>query len=98
MSNLFFNVIDDQIQEVAATTIALTLAQLLNTDNLGLDSGGITFIQTNQVSQEAGGDNRREVTEFIRRCVNNIQESPESMQAGLSSLLLKTISITSVTL
>ena len=50
VSNLFFNVIDDQIQECAATTIALTLNQLLNTDNLGLDntaSGGITFIQTN---------------------------------------------------
>ena len=38
------------------------------------------------------------MTDFIRRCVSNIQESPESMQAGLSSLLLKTISITSVTL
>ena len=50
VSNLFFNVIDDHIQECAATTIALTLNQLLNTDNLGLDgnaSGGITFIQTN---------------------------------------------------
>ena len=33
--------------------------------------------------------------EFIQRCVTNIQESPESMHAGLSSLLLKTIAITS---
>ena len=35
---------------------------------------------------------------FIQRCVSDIQQSPESMHAGLSSLLLKTIAITSVPL
>lgn len=42
-----------------------------------------------------GGGARQEVREFIQRCVANIQDSPESMQAGLSSLLLKTIAVTS---
>ena len=35
---------------------------------------------------------------FIQRCVSDIQQSPESMHAGLSSLLLKKIAITSVPL
>ena len=43
----------------------------------------------------AVGTVRTEVLEFIERCVTNIKDSPESMQAGLSCLLLKTIAITS---
>jgi len=94
VSNLFFNVTVDEVQEKAATTIAHTLARLLGTSSdLSPASSGITFISTNkQTSSQA------EVDMFIQRCVSDIQESPESMHAGLSSLLLKTIAINSVPL
>ena len=38
------------------------------------------------------------MTDFIDKCVTEIQESPESMRAGMSSVLLKTIATTSVSL
>lgn len=45
VSNLFFNVIVDEVQEKSATTIAHTLARLLESSNdLFGTSGGITFI------------------------------------------------------
>ena len=67
------------------------MARLLSPSNemTGIDEG-ITFISTNkQVTSQT------EVMEFIQRCVANIQESPESMQAGLSCLLLKAIAVAS---
>ena len=45
-----------------------------------------------------GATENAEVNEFINRCVEDIQSSPESMQAGLSSVLLKQISVTSSSL
>ena len=45
-----------------------------------------------------GATDNTEVNEFISRCVKDIQSNPESMQAGLSSVLLKQISVTSSSL
>ena len=42
-----------------------------------------------------GATEDTEVNEFITRCVNDIISSPESMQAGLSSVVLKQIAVTS---
>ena len=95
MSHVFFNVIDDQIQEKAAETIALTLSRLLSAvsrPSVGSYTAGITFVSANKESSVGLAS---EVLEFITRCVSSIEQSPESMQAGLSSLLLKTIAITS---
>jgi hypothetical protein len=55
-------------------------------------------VSSSGTQQVSTGAKSNEVDGFIQRCVSDIQESPESMHAGLSSLLLKTIAITTVSL
>ena len=88
VSNMYFNVIEDQVQEAASVTIGKTLAALMDTTGSGMasDQTGIVFMN--------GAAENEEINEFINRCVQDIQSSPESMQAGLSSVLLKQISVT----
>jgi len=99
VSNVFFNVIDDQIQEKASQTIALTLSRLLSPENSSTQSeqaqSGIKFIHANSEVSKMGHGYQSEVLDFISRCMDSIEESPESMRAGLSSLLLKTIAVSS---
>ena len=66
----------------------MTLAALMDTTGGGMasDQTGIVFMN--------GAAENEEINEFINRCVQDIQSSPESMQAGLSSVLLKQISVT----
>ena len=99
VSNVFFNVIEERIQEKASWTIAVTLGRLLSENNqfsTAASQTGITFVSANSKDSRVG--HQAEVLDFIKRCMDSIEESPESMQAGLSSLLLKTIAVTSETL
>ena len=88
ISNMYFNVVEDQVQEIASVAIGKCLARLAET-RAG-DQTGIKFMN--------GAIEDTEVSEFISRCVNDIISSPESMQAGLSSVVLKQIAISSVNL
>lgn len=51
------------------------------------DSDGIVFMN--------GAEKTTEVDDFIGRCLKDIYSNPESMQAGLSSILLKQIAVSS---
>lgn len=90
VSNLFFNLVDDAIQDRAALTIAKTLSSMMGTQQAAT---GITFVQKGSADSLAG-----EAYQFLARCVQTIEDSPESVQAGLSSLILKTAVKTSKTL
>jgi len=93
---VFYNVIDDGIQDKASWTIAVTLGRLLSENNkfaAAASQNGITFVSANNKDSSVG--HQSEVLDFIKRCMDSIEESPESMRAGLSSLLLKTIAVTS---
>ena len=74
---------------MASVTIGKTLARLAEAQSGGTKTG-ITFMN--------GATEDTEVSEFITRCVNDITSGPESMQAGLSSVVLKQIAITSAIL
>ena len=57
---------------------------------------GITFVSASGNSGSGVGiAHHSEVLDFVQRCIESIEESPESMRAGLSSLLLKKIAISS---
>jgi len=74
VSNLFFNyVADQQVQIAAAKLIGLLIDSMIPTVQLG-----ITF--------NLGKSS--EPRKFIDRCLGDIERSPDSMSAGLSSVLL----------
>jgi hypothetical protein len=81
VSNLFFNYLaDSSVQLAAAKLIGLLI------DNM------IPAIQPGIIFNLGKSSEPRK---FIDRCLNDIERSPDSMSAGLSSILLQNICVAS---
>ena len=78
-SQVYFNVMDDAVQQHASKLIAQIFDQLQKQGNVEGVTAAVMSPST------------KELHEFIARCVADIEDNPESMSAGLANDLLKQI-------